>query len=61
MLKEKIVKKKRAEQVNAVKLSSTEDLGEINAVSGGNPKAKVPTTSGIQGTATGVSSRSAAF
>ena len=40
MLKEKIVKKKRAEQVNAVKLSSQEDLGEIDAVSSGTSKAK---------------------
>ena len=40
MLKETVVKKKRIEQVNAIKLSSSDDLGEIDAVSGGNPKAK---------------------
>ena len=40
MLKEAVVKKKRIEQVNAVKLSSREDLGEIDAVSSGSSKAK---------------------
>ena len=40
MLKEAVVKKKRIEQVNAVKLSSREDLGEIDAVSSGTSKAK---------------------
>ena len=41
MLKEKIVKKKRIEQVNAIKLSSQEDLEEVDAVSGGAAKAKM--------------------
>ena len=40
MMKEKVVKKKRLEQVNAVKSSTGEDLGEIDAVSGGATKAK---------------------
>ena len=40
MLKEAMVKKKRLEQVNAVKLSSRDDLGEIDAVSSGASKAK---------------------
>ena len=35
MLKEAVVKKKRIEQVNAIKFSSREDLGEIDAVSSG--------------------------
>ena len=40
MLKEAVVKKKRVEQVNAVKFSSRDDLGEIDAVSSGASKAK---------------------
>ena len=36
MLKEAVVKKKRIEQVNAVKLSSRDDLGEIDAVANNN-------------------------
>ena len=41
MLKEAVVKKKRIEQVNAVRFSSWEDLGEIDAVSSGPSKAKL--------------------
>ena len=40
MLREAVVKKKRLEQVNAVKLSSRDDLGEIDAVSSNASKAK---------------------
>ena len=40
MLKEKVVKKKRLEQVNSVKSSEGEDHGEIDAVSSGAAKAK---------------------
>ena len=40
MMKETLVKKKRLEQGNAVKFSAREDLGEIDAVSGGAAKAK---------------------
>ena len=40
MMKETVVKKKRLEQINSVKSSAGEDLGEIDAVSGGVTKAK---------------------
>ena len=40
MLREAVVKKKRIEQVNAVKLSSRDDLGEIDAVASNTAKAK---------------------
>ena len=40
MLREAVVKKKRIEQVNAVKLSSRDDLGEIDAVSSNAAKAR---------------------
>ena len=40
MMKEKVVKKKRLEQVNSVKFLEGEDHGGIDAVSGGTTKAK---------------------
>ena len=38
MMKEAVVKKKRLERINAIRLSSRDDLGEIDAISSGATK-----------------------
>ena len=40
MMKEAVVKKKRLERINAIRLSSRDDLGEIDAISSGAAKTK---------------------
>ena len=62
MLKEAVVKKKRLDQVNAVRSSGGEDHFEIDAVSSGKAKAGIICSNHLRfpGNCSGASSRNAA-